>query len=81
MFKFGGVRKIVGQVFAGSTSIGYACPIDNIADLMDISPYTGQTVNYSNTGATQYHYVAGKDGTVNYTLSGNTFWQVGLDNC
>lgn len=79
--EFGGVRKIVGQVFAGSTTVGYACPIDAIATLMDISPYTGQTVNYSDTGATQYHYVAGKDGTVNYTLSGNTFWQVGLDNC
>jgi hypothetical protein len=55
--------------------------MDNIQTQMDISPYTGQTVNYSNTGATQYHYVAGKDGTVNYTLSGNTFWQVGLDSC
>jgi hypothetical protein len=79
--EFNGVRKIVGQVFAGSTAVGYAIPIDNIQTQMDISPYTGQTVNYSNTGATQYHYVAGKDGTVNYTLSGNTFWQVGLDSC
>lgn len=79
--EFDGVRKIVGQVFAGSTTIGYAIPIDNIQTQMDISPYTGQTVNYSDTGATQYHYVSGRVGTVNLTLSGNTFWQVGLDSC
>jgi len=74
-------RKIIGLNFAASTFFGYANYITNVKDILDISPYSGQTVNYSNTGATQYHYVQGKSSDVNITLSGNTFWQVGLDGC
>jgi hypothetical protein len=79
--EFSGVRKIVGLNFAGSDFIGLANYITNVQTLLDISPYTGQTVNYSDTGNTQYHYVSGKSSDVTLNISGDIFWQVGLDIC
>jgi len=79
--EFSGVRKIVGLNFAGSDFIGLANYITNVQKLLDISPYTGQTVNYSDTGNTQYHYVSGKSSDVSLNMSGDIFWQVGLDIC
>jgi hypothetical protein len=79
--EFGGVRKIVGLNFAGSDFYGLANYITNVQTLLDISPYTGQTVNYSDTGNTQYHYVSGKSSDVSLNISGDIFWQVGLDIC
>jgi hypothetical protein len=79
---FSGTRKIVGLVFAGGllsgvTYYGYANRIDDVVDAINISPWTGQTVNYSNTGATETHIVLGKSSVEKLVLSGKTFWQVG----
>ena len=79
---FSGTRKIVGLVFAGGllsgvTYYGYANRIDDVADSINISPWTGQTVNYSNTGVTETHIVLGKSSDEKIILSGKTFWQVG----
>lgn len=76
---FGGVRKIVGLNFAGNNTVGVANYITNVASLLDISPYTGQSVNYSDTGNIQYHLVAGKSSDISLDISGDVFWQVGLD--
>ena len=78
-----GTRKIVGLVFAGGliggvTYFGYANRIDDVVDAINISPWTGQTVNYSNTGITETHIVLGRSSTEKLILSGNTFYQVGL---
>jgi hypothetical protein len=78
---FGGVRKIVGLNFAGSTYYGFANYITNVSSLMDISPYTGQSINYSDINNIEYHYVSGKSSDITLSLSGNTFWQVGLADC
>jgi hypothetical protein len=78
-----GTRKIVGLVFAGGliggvTYFGYANRIDDVVDAINISPWTGQTVNYSNTGITETHIVLGRSSTEKLILSGKTFYQVGL---
>jgi hypothetical protein len=79
--EFDGVRKIVGLNFAGSEYYAIANYITNVSQLMDISAYTGQTVNYSDIDNIQYHYVSGKSSDVTLTIGDNTFWQVGLRDC
>jgi hypothetical protein len=76
--EFGGIRKIVGLIFAGSDFDGFANYITNVQSLINISPYTGQTVNYSDINDIQYHNVSGKSSDVSLIISGNTFWQMGL---
>ena len=80
---FSGTRKIIGLVFAGSyfngqVVRGLANRIDKVAEQMDISPWTGGTVNYSDTGNTQTHTVSGLSSEPYIVLSGNTYWQAGL---
>jgi hypothetical protein len=79
---FSGTRKIVGLVFAGGlisgvTFYGYANRIDDVVNAINISPWTGQTVNYSNTGLTETFIVQGRSSLDKIILSGKTFWQVG----
>lgn len=48
---FDGINKIVGLFFAGSSTnsnLAYACRIDRIASLLDISPWTGDIKNFDN---------------------------------
>lgn len=78
--EFDGVRKIVGLNFAGNDKGGFANYITNVESQINISPYTGQTVNYSNNNGIQYHYVSGKSSDDSVILSGNSFWQVGLSD-
>jgi hypothetical protein len=78
--EFDGIRKIVGLNFAGNDFDGFANYITNVQSLMNISPYTGQTVNYSDINNIQYHYVSGKSSDVSLIISDNKFWQVGLSD-
>jgi cell division septation protein DedD len=78
--EFDGIRKIVGLNFAGNDFNGFANYITNVQSLMNISPYTGQTVNYSDINNIQYHYVSGKSSDVSLIISDNKFWQVGLSD-
>ena len=81
---FGGTRKIIGLVFAGSynnnnqVTRGLANRIDKVAEQIDISAWTGQTVNYSDTGNTQTYTVTGLSDEPYIDLGGNTYWQAGL---
>lgn len=80
---FGGTRKIVGLVFAGSTSggvttRGYANRIDKVVEQMNISVWSGQTMNFSNTGSTETYTVSGLSSDDTLNLSGNTYWQGGI---
>lgn len=80
---FGGTRKIVGLVFAGSssggvTTRGYANRIDKVVEQINISVWSGQTVNFSNTGSTETYTVSGLSSVDTLNLSGNTYWQAGI---
>ena len=79
--EFSGNRKIVGQAFAGSQYYGYYIPIDAIVSTLNISPYTGQTSCWSDTGNTQIHLVVGRSNQNTITIGGNTYWQAGLVDC
>jgi hypothetical protein len=81
---FGGTRKIIGLLYAGSPGpsgdpiVGYLCRIDDIAQELNISPWTGQTVNFSSTGTTEFYCIPTNGGDKNIVVTGNTFWQLGL---
>jgi hypothetical protein len=50
--EFNGVNKIVGLIFAGANdgtnNIAYASPIDQVASILNISPWTGDVTNFDN---------------------------------
>ncbi len=83
-----GVVKIIGLCFAGSTSgspdgyftIGRACRIDRVSEELNISPFTGQSINYSDTTTPQVHYEAGFSSLSAVTINGNKFYQLGTVN-
>lgn len=85
--EIGGVKKIIGLVFAGSSDYtgktvqGIACRIDYIASLMNISEWNGESINYSNPSATLELAVDGLDDReyIDHT-DGKRYWQVGLRN-
>ena len=80
--------KIIGLCFAGSTSgsadgyftIGRACRIDRVAEEVNISAFTGQSINYSDTTIPQVHYEAGFSSLSAVTINGNKFHQLGTVN-
>jgi hypothetical protein len=73
----GGVWKIIGLVFAGSSYYGYACRIDQVAVQLNISAWDGTTKNYFNTGSRQYITTIGSNANKTLTCSSNIYWQVG----
>jgi hypothetical protein len=73
----GGVWKIIGLVFAGSTFYGYACRIDEVATQLNISAWDGTTKNYFNTGSRAYKTTIGGNTNKTLTCSSNIYWQVG----
>jgi hypothetical protein len=82
--EFNGVRKIIGLCFAGSSDssnipiFGYANRIDDVATAINISPWTGQTVNYSDTTSQiETIYVDGMSGQEKIVSNGKTFWLAG----
>ena len=83
-----GELKIIGLSFAGSTTgspdgyftIARACRIDKVAEQLNISPFTGQTVNYSNTLNPQVHYEPNFSSLSAITINGNKYYQLGTTN-
>ena len=83
-----GTVKIIGLCFAGSTSgsvdgyftIGRACRIDRVVEELNISAFTGQSINYSDTTIPQVHYEAGFSSLSAVTINGNKFYQLGTVN-
>jgi hypothetical protein len=81
--KIGGIWKVIGLYFAGNEdgSVGFACRIDNVAKLLHIEPYLGESVDANPTSKTyltldslQYGYQASA------SYGGKTYWQVGIIN-
>lgn len=73
-----GVTKIIGLVFAGGEYTGYACRIDRIASLLKISPWNGESVNYSDTSNILEYTVNGLSDAEYIDYNGKRYWQVGL---
>ena len=86
---FGGVRKIIGLVFAGSGQQVYGGPyynghanrIDNVASQIGIEYWDGNlgTTEYVDTNSIEY--ITTSNGSPNKTEvcgTGNDYWQVGL---
>jgi len=81
----GGIKKVIGLVFAGTidnygTIAGIACRIDNIATLLNISAWNGETINYSNLAETMELTVDGLDDREYIDSDGKRYWQVGIRN-
>jgi hypothetical protein len=82
-----GQIKIVGLCFAADqqgvypnyySTIGYACRIDFISTLMNISPWNGELINFSNTSNIQEITINGKSNQKYVDFGGNRYWQAGL---
>lgn len=80
--KIGGVWKIVGLFFAGSSdgTYGLACRIDRVASLLHVSPFTGGTFS-ATTGSRSYITLdsATYGGQASASFNGKNYWQVGLN--
>lgn len=81
-----GQLKIIGLVFAGTDfnlpdeyfRVGYACRIDKISEILNISPFTGQTsVNFSNVNNPQVQVVDGTSSLTAITINNKKYYQVG----
>jgi hypothetical protein len=72
-----GVNKIIGLVFAGSSNglVGVASRIDDVASQLNITPWTGQTVNYVSNISTKT--VQGLSSLLEISCNNQTFWQIG----
>lgn len=80
---FGGVRKIIGLVFAGGQVggifyYGYACRIDRVASELGIEAWDGTAKGY--VDPTSITYKTTSNGSSNKILNcdGTNYWQVGL---
>jgi hypothetical protein len=68
--------KIMGLVYGGNDTYGFACRIDHIADALNISPYVDQTpIPIVNDPKYIVKPLSQTDTTINY--NGKTYWQVG----
>lgn len=74
-----GVRKIVGICYASSMSIGVANRIDDVANLLNIRAWTGETsVNFSDTTSTETLLLTTNSDDPYIDYESKRFWQVGL---
>ena len=74
----GGIKKIIGLAFAGNNYIGFACRIDRVASLMNISAWMGENVNISDSSNILNYVVSGLSDDVYIDYNGNRYWQSGL---
>jgi hypothetical protein len=81
-----GTIKIIGLSFAGSGYIGqlkflaHACRIDKVSEDLNISPFVGQSVNFSDNDNPLVHYIAGTSSSETVEINGKTYYQQGLIN-
>ena len=73
-----GNYKILGislGIFSGFT---YICRIDKVAEELNLSPYTGQTVNFSDITNIKFQYENNFSSEVSKTFYGEPHWQMGV---
>ena len=73
---FSGTYKIIGILFAGSSVSSYLSRIDNIARILDIKAWTGQTASFV-TGKTIIS-LPGTSFSSTASCFDDIYWQVGL---
>lgn len=78
----GSTYKIIGQVFAGSYSAGFACRIDRIAEEMKVRAWDGTLVkgtdSQPNMGELVLHGSDQRCGRTSFVhTDGHTYWQMG----
>ena len=76
----GGVDKIVGLCFAGSSTLGIAARIDEVVSQLGIESWSGSTPNFIDLSSKKLVTTAGLSSEKTITCSGQTLWQVGLIN-
>lgn len=78
----GGVRKIVGLVFAralvNNIQMGLAVPIDMLAYQLGIEAWDGTPKNFIDPLSIEYTTVPGKSNDAAIKKDGKVYWQVGL---
>ena len=85
---FGGVRKIIGLVFAAGSDVGgniiegYACRIDLVAAQMGIQAWDGTNKNFVDESSIVYKTVPGLscDETLQCAVEEPIYYQVGISN-
>ena len=77
---FSGVQKIIGLVFAGGFTVGFACRIDHVAAELNISSWDGTSKPLVDPDTIDYITVAGGNSIKTQICSGTTYWQVGASN-
>jgi hypothetical protein len=77
---FGGVRKIIGLLFAGGGAIGIACRIDTIASQMGIYAWDGTPKKFVDPNSITIKTISGGSYDDSYICNGKTYWQLGMTN-
>ena len=77
-----GQLKIIGLCFSGSSVngqkvIGYACRIDKVAEILNISAFTGQTVNFTDLNDPRTYIVNSLSSESATTINGITYHHMG----
>jgi hypothetical protein len=77
--EIGGIQKIIGLVFAGNTKTAYACRIDRIANLMNISAFTIPTnTSYPTSTSITTSNISKYGDKASIVINGKTYYQSGL---
>lgn len=77
---FNGTWKIIGLVFAGGNTVGYACRIDRLATALNIEAWDGTPKNFINPTSVEYKTVPGGSSNISIDCGGETYWQIGFTN-
>jgi hypothetical protein len=72
-----GTKKIIGLVFAGSTYTGLACRIDHVKNLLNISEWNGESINYSDSNNILEFTTDGLSNVESVNYGGKVYYQVG----
>lgn len=78
--QIGGIDKIIGLCFAGSTYFGVASRIDQVAAQLGIKPWLGLTPSFINPSTIKPVTQSGGSSQKTLICNGKTLWQVGLTN-
>ena len=76
----GGVDKIIGLCFAGSSNLGVASRIDQVMTQLGIQAWTGTTPEFIDLSSKKLVTESGLSSSKTISCSGQTLWQVGTLN-
>lgn len=77
---FNGVWKIIGQIFAANSSLGYACRIDRIKNLLNIDAWNGSPATFSNINKVDSYFKTFNQAKIEMSVTDSTLWPVKIIN-